>query len=202
MEKHLQEWGKRTWVKPRKRVRAHANQAMPGITGYANIQVASTVLGSQYAGGLKEVSKRIGRKWELFIPDVTLLCGLVLYLQTLGKMTAAKDDVLRWLSYRRRLGRWERRLERLADMGFLLRVWHHHGRLEKRGYGYALSELGGRVIQDIDQEYNNVIAWLAVNRKKTDVVLYLDRAKEQLRGGQEVILTAEQLAGLRALQGK
>lgn len=182
--------------------RTHSVQAIAGGGKVGRQAKATKIKGSKIQGVMKGVYIRVQRLFtDLFSPEIALLCGVVVYLQTVGKMTAKRDDVVRWLGYRAKPATRKalRRLESLADKGYLLRVLNKSGSIDRRGYGYALSERGHQVILCLDREYDKAAEWVARVERLDDVVLYLDKAHQVLRKNQEIVMTPELTERLRGI---
>jgi len=181
----------------------HAAQAMSVSNPKAKRRKAAKIKGSKILGVMKGVYIRVQRVFtDLTIPEIGVLCGVVVYLQTMGKMTAKKDDVTRWMGYRmvpatRKI---YRRMESLGDKGYLLRVMYKAGAVDRRGYGFALSERGHQVIMTLDREYDTAAAWARRVERLNEVVLYLDQAHKILRKNQEIMMTPELTERLRGIK--
>lgn len=184
-------------------VREHPNQAIAVEVSGRRKGKALKIKGSKILGVMKGVYIRVQRVFDdLLKPEIEILCGIVVYLQTAGKLTGNKDEVLRWMGFRVKpsIRKAVRRLETLADKGYLLRVRSNVGSLDRRGYGFALSERGHQVILAIDREYDKAAEWSMRVERLGDVVLYLDQAHKMLRKTQEILITPELTERLRSLK--
>lgn len=164
---------------------------------------AVQAMGSIDTAIYKRICSVLYKRWETInAKEVSILCGVALYLQCLGKRTAKRDDVLRWLGFRmapamRKQIRW---MESLSENGYLLRVAWDAGTVTRRGHGYGLTEYGQAFLNDLDREYDIARQWVEDQNRTKDVVLYLDRLKEQLRPRQRALLTPKQIEQLRAIE--
>ncbi len=176
-------------VKPCKRVRS------------SSCNTVSTK-GSLDQALFKRLCNILSKRWEAITrPEVSLICGVVYYLQIQGKRTGNKEEMMRFLGFRMKpaMNKQYRWLEKLADKGFLLRVQWDSGEVSRRGHGYGLTEYGQSFIQDLDREYDKARQWVEDQNRYTDIVIYLDRVKEQLHPRQRALFTPKQIEQLRAI---
>ena len=189
-------------VKPSKRVRGRSVQVKPCKRIYKNKVNVIKGKGSEDLGVYKRLCNVLSHKWDgINSREISILCGWVMYLQTIGKMTGNKDEGLRWLGFRLNAAKSKqvRWLEQLCDKGYLLRVQYDAGAIDRRGHGYGLTEYGQRFLNDLDKEYDIARQWLADNKRLTDIVIYLDRVKEQLHPRQRALFTPKQIEQLKAI---
>ena len=157
---------------------------------------AVRTMGSIDVALYKRLSTVLYRRWGINSKETSLLAGVALALQVHGKRTIAKDDVLRWLGFKVRTSikkqvKW---LETLSDAGFLLRV-----QFDEKGHGYGLTEYGQKFLHDLDSEYDKARQWVEDQHRFTDIVIYLDRVKEQLHPRQKALFTPAQIEQLKAI---
>lgn len=184
------------------RARGYADQVKPCKRVSRSSGNGNTVIGSVDVAIYKRICSQLGRRWQyITAKEISLICGVVLYLQVQGKRTGNKDDILKWLGFRIKhvLKKQIILLERLSDKGMLLRVQYDSGSIDRRGHGYGLTEYGQNFINDLDKEYDKARAWVNDQRRFTDIVIYLDRVKEQLHPRQRALFTPDQIAQLKAI---
>lgn len=189
-------------AKPAKRVRERTTQVKPCKRIYKPSGNGNAVKGSVDMAIYKRICSQLGRRWDYITSkEISLLCGVVLYLQIKQKRTCNKDDVLRFHGFRipHVIKKQIVLLEKLADKGFLLRVQYDSGSIDRRGYGYGLTEYGQAFINDLDREFDNARQWVEDQNRLKDVVLYLDRVKEQLHPRQRPLFTSKQIEQLKAI---
>ncbi len=153
--------------------------------------------GSNDLAIFKRLSNVLYNRWKTInSKEMSLLSGLALCLAMKQKRTIAKDDLLRWMGYKMKLAKAKqvRWLENLCDNGYLLRV-----QFDEIGHGYGLTEYGQAFINDLDKEYDKARQWVEDQNRFTDIVIYLDRVKEQLHPRQRALFTPAQIEQLKAI---
>lgn len=181
----------------------HADQAMSVDSTRSARRKVSKAMGSDMFAVQKYITNAVQKIFpDVYSYDIMLLCGVAMYLARTGKMTAKRDDVLRHMGYRvpGMLRKYSRRLEGLADKCYLLRVRYNAGAIDRRGHGFALSELGGAVLERVDLEYDNARKWVKNNRRLEANILYLDQASKVLKKSQEILMTPKLVERLRGIK--
>lgn len=181
----------------------HSNQAIAGGSALRGRAKVSKVMGSEMIAVHKYVTKAVQRVFDdVYAPDMNVLFGVVLYLAITGKVTTNKDDVIRWMGYRIKpaMTKAMRRLERLADGGYLLRVRYNMGALDRRGYGFAVSERGKALADMFNVEYEKAKQWVKRQRRLEANILYLDQAAKMLKKSQEIIMTPDLVERLKSIK--
>lgn len=182
---------------------AHPIQAIAGISSSRGRAKVSKALGSEMIAVHKYITSKVQRVFtDIYAPDMTVLFGVILYLAIMGKMTGNKEEMLRWMGYRTKPATRKavRRLERLADAGYLLRVRYNMGALNRRGYGFAVSERGQAISDLFDVEHGKAQQWVKRNRKLKANILYLDQAHRLLKRSQEIMMTPDLIERLKAIK--